>query len=325
MKQTLTQNLRLGIFTILGAVVFIAIIYFIGNKQSMFGDTVPLYAHFNNVNGLQPGNNVRYSGIGIGTVRNIEMINDTTIVIQMEIDNKIMCHIRKNAVATISSDGLVGSMIVNIIPGSHNRPIVAAGDTIASYSRIRTDDILKTLNVTNENAALLTADLLKISNQILQGKGSIGILLKDTVMGSNLKETVRYLKLTSMQTASAVKKLDDMLVSLNRKDNVVGVLNDTAVAGKIRNIVINLDKSAADMHQSIKNLDGIISDTKNGKGAFNYLTKNPDSAVKIDSILQHVDQASLLLQQDLEALKHNIFLRGYFRKQAKTAKQPKVK
>jgi len=105
MKQTTSQNLRLGIFTLLGSIAFIAIIYFVGNKQSMFGDTTQLYAHFNNINGLQPGNNVRYSGIGIGTVREIEMVNDTTILVKMEIDRKILQHIRKNALAAISSDG----------------------------------------------------------------------------------------------------------------------------------------------------------------------------------------------------------------------------
>ena len=139
MEKSNSQKIQLGIFVIIGTIVFLAAIYFVGNKQNMFGNTSNLKAVFANVNGLQPGNNVRYAGIDIGTVTEIEMINDTTININMLIDNKIMHHIQKNAVATISSDGLVGNMIVNIIPGKGVAKKVENGDVIQSYSRIGTD------------------------------------------------------------------------------------------------------------------------------------------------------------------------------------------
>ena len=74
MEKTNSQKIQLGIFVIIGTLVFLAAIYFIGNKQNMFGNTSHLKAVFVNVNGLQPGNNVRYAGIDIGTVKEIEMI-----------------------------------------------------------------------------------------------------------------------------------------------------------------------------------------------------------------------------------------------------------
>ncbi len=191
MEKTDAQKIRLGLFVIIGSLFFLATIYFVGNKQNMFGNTSNLKAVFVNVNGLQVGNNVRYAGIDIGTVKSIEMINDTTINVTMSIEDKILTHIKKDAIATIGSDGLVGNMIVNIIPGNGNAISVVAGDVLQSSSRVSTDEMLKTLDITNKNAALLTADLLKITNEINQGKGTIGVLLKDSLMSKDLKETMR--------------------------------------------------------------------------------------------------------------------------------------
>ena len=147
MEKTDNQKIRLGLFIIIGSILFFAAIYFIGNKQNLFGNTSNLKAVFANINGLQVGNNVRYAGIDIGTVKAIEMINDTTVTVEMLIDTKIMTHIKKNAIATINSDGLVGNMIVNIIPGKGVSQLVANGDTLKSYSRIGADAMLETLNV----------------------------------------------------------------------------------------------------------------------------------------------------------------------------------
>lgn len=324
MEETTTQKFKLGILIILGTLTFITAIYFIGNKQNLFGRTAIIYAVFNNVNALQPGNNIRYSGIDAGTVRRIEMVNDTVIRVEMAIERKILKHIKTDAVATISSDGLVGSMVINIIPGKGNQP-VKDGSSIKSYSRIRTEDILKTLNVTNENAALLTADLLKITGKIEKGKGSVGVLLNDTVMASDMKSTIHYLKISSMETTVSVKKLNQLLSSLENDDNVIGVLKDTATAGRIKNIIVELDQSATVMHQTVNNLNNAVTNIKEGKGAVNYLTQDPASAKKIDSVINNVNQASQLLKENLEALKHNFLLRGYFKRLEKAKQKNKPK
>ena len=154
MEKTNSQKIQLGIFVIIGTLVFLAAIYFIGNKQNMFGNTSHLKAVFVNVNGLQPGNNVRYAGIDIGTVKEIEMINDTMIRVEMEIQDKIISHINKDAVAIIGSDGLVGNKIISILPGKYNTTPVKEGDFIKSMKRLNTEDMLKTLNVTNEKMSL---------------------------------------------------------------------------------------------------------------------------------------------------------------------------
>ena len=324
MEKSNSQKIQLGIFVIIGTLVFLAAIYFIGNKQNLFGNTSHLKAVFVNVNGLQLGNNVRYAGIDIGTVKEIEMINDTTISVNMIIDTKIMSHIKKNAIATISSDGLVGNMIINIIPGKGEASKVMSGDTIKSFSRIGTDAMLETLNVTNENAAMLTADLLKITQEITQGKGTVGMLIRDSVMAQDLKTTMNYLKQTSKGTAETVANLNILINELNRKDNVIGTLNDTIVANSVKKIIVNLEKSSSEIDKVVTNLNATITNIKDGNGALNYLSNNPKLVKQIDSTMTNINKASIKLNEDLEALKHNFLFRGYFKKLEKEKAKKKT-
>jgi phospholipid/cholesterol/gamma-HCH transport system substrate-binding protein len=317
MEKTTSQKIRLGLFVIIGLLVFILAVYFIGDKQKMFGKTNHLEAVFNNVNGLQLGNSVRYSGISVGTVRGIEMINDTTIRVDMIIDKAIFSYIKKDAVATISSDGLVGNMIINILPGKGDEPSVQPGDEIHSNNRIRTEDMLNTLSVTNKNAAKLTANLLKITNEIIEGKGTLSSLINDTIISRDLKETMRYVKLTTKGASETVTKIDKLVASLDNKDNVVGVIKDSAVANKIKNMVTNLDQSTTEINTVIANLNATVLSIKDGKGSINYLANDPELVQKIDSTMTNINEASAKLNENMEAMKHNFLFRGYFKKQEK--------
>ncbi len=314
MEKTTTEKIRLGLFVITGLTFFVLAIYFIGNKQQMFGKTNQLTAIFDNVGGLQLGNNVRFSGINVGTVRGIEIINDTTINVEMQIDKKIFPFIKKDAIATIGSDGLVGSVIINIIPGKGNAPQVIPGDVIKSNKRVRTDDMLNTLSTTNQNAAKLTADLLKITNDINNGNGTIGVLIRDTTMANDLKATIHYLKITTKKTSETIDNLNNQIASLDNKNNVIGVVKDTAVANKIKKVVDNLNKSSQEINKVVTNLNATVVNIKDGKGALNYLSNDPKLVVKIDSTMTNINEASKKLNENLEALKHNWFFRGYFKK-----------
>ncbi len=321
MEKSTSQKIRLGFFVIIGLVLFVLAIYFIGEKQKMFGGTNNLKAEFNNVNGLQLGNNVRFSGINVGTVRSIDMINDTLIRVDMNIEKTIFPYIKKDSKASISSDGLVGNMIINIIPGTYTRPAVQSGDVLKSVNRIRTDDVLKTFSTTNDNLAQLSVNLLKVTKQISEGKGTVGVLINDTIMANDLKKTIHYLKLTGKGASETIADLNYILVSLNKKDNVLGLVKDTIVANKIRKIIGTLDQSTTKIDQVLQNLNTTISNVKGGKGVLNYLSNDPKLVQKIDSTMTNINEASYKLNENLEALKHNFLLRGYFKNLEKQNKK----
>jgi phospholipid/cholesterol/gamma-HCH transport system substrate-binding protein len=330
MEKTSSQKIQLGIFVVVGLILFVLAIYYIGSRRKIFEKTSELVSVFRNVNGLQPGNNVRYAGINAGAVDKIEMINDTTIRVEMLIDQEIFMHIRKDAIAAIGSDGLVGNMIINLIPGQGKEAPVEPGDEIQSYSRISTDEILNTLNVTNENAAILTSDLLKITNEFIQGKGTVGRLINDTLLAGSIERIMHYIELTSKGTAESVQGLNALVNSLSSGDNVIGVLNDKETAEQLRSTVEGLEGASQQMQVVLQNLEAATLNIKEGDGAINYLSNDPELVVKINSVMCNLDttmvnlnEASVLLNQNLEALKHSSLTKGYFKKLEKEEKKKK--
>jgi phospholipid/cholesterol/gamma-HCH transport system substrate-binding protein len=329
MRRTKTQKARLGLFVILGTIIFVVAIYLIGQRQNMFNKTFTISSYFQNVNGLQRGNNVRYSGINIGTVRDISMINDSTIKVDMNIQERIISHIKKNAIATIGSDGLVGNMIVNIVPGRGSAELINNGDTIESFSKIGADDILSTLSVGSENAAILTADLLDVTSAMLYGKGTVGLLLNDTVMAQDLKSSVKNLKTASYRASQTIDELKDIMASLKTNDNTVlgMIMNDTISGEKLKNVVVNLENSSHEIEKVIAQANQLIEDAKNSNGTYNYIVNDTSMVNSLKSTLKNIDEGTAKFNENMEALKHNFLFKGYFKKlerqEKREAKQSK--
>ena len=124
MEKSVAQKLRLGIFVILGTIIFIMAVYFIGNRQQFFGKTETLKAHFENVNGLQEGNNVRFSGINVGYVKKIEIINDTLINVEMNIDKSNINKVSKFSAGKTIPLVIVGVGVAILAPAyAKNKPV----------------------------------------------------------------------------------------------------------------------------------------------------------------------------------------------------------
>ena len=315
MKKETRNTLKLGVFVITGFALLIVAIYLIGENQNMFKKTFTISANFNNVSGLMQGNNVRYSGINIGTVKNITMVNDSTINVDMNIEEKMVKHIKKDAIATIGTDGLVGNMIVNIIPGGGKERVVVSGDVIQSYTKIGTEDMLNTLSTTNENAALLTAKLLKVADAMSDDKGTLGMLINDTMVAKNLKHTFKQLEITSIEASKAMKELNSIISSLDIENSVAGtLLNDSIQAKKIQSIITNLDESSSEIHDVLANLNETVTNFKEGEGTINYLSNDEDLFKTIEETMKNINEGTEKFNQNMEALKHNFLTRGYFKK-----------
>ena len=315
MKKETSNTLKVGIFVVTGLALFIVAIYLIGQNQNMFKKTFTISANFNNVSGLMQGNNVRYSGINIGTVKDITMVNDSTITVEMNIDEKMVEHIKKDAIATIGTDGLVGNMIVNIIPGEGTADVVSSGDVIQTYTKIGTADMLNTLSVTNENAALLTAKLLKVADAMSDEKGTLGMLINDTIVASNLKQTVTQLKITSIEASKAMKELNSIISSLDIENSVAGaLLNDSLQTEKVKSLISNLEAASMEINDVIKNVNETVVEFKEGEGAINYLSNDKDFVKELEETIKNINEGTDKFNQNMEALKHNFLTRGYFRK-----------
>ncbi|SDS77616.1 phospholipid/cholesterol/gamma-HCH transport system substrate-binding protein [Gillisia sp. Hel1_33_143] len=316
MEKGENKNLLLGVFVTVAILIFVLAIYFIGSRQNMFGNTSDVSSIFKNVNGLQIGNNVRFSGVNVGTVKGITILNDTSICVDMKVDNSAMKLIRSNAQATISSDGLVGSMIVNIVPVDNyiNEPL-RNGDTIASISKIATADMLTTLNTTNENAALLTADLLKISNAINNGEGTIGALLKSEELAENFENSISNFEQAGKLALRTISNLNATISKFDMDNSAAGkIFNDTITAGKIDSIMQNIETSSVQIKQISMHLNAFSNKLNSEEGAFNSILTDTIIASNVEQTLKNVESASEKFDENMEALKHNFLFKGYFKK-----------
>ncbi|MEK6152282.1 MlaD family protein [Flavobacteriaceae bacterium 3-367] len=321
MDRTTKEKMRLGIFVLVGTVFLVIAAYLIGNNQDMFSRTFTISTVFNNVNGLRLGNNVRFSGINVGIVKSIEMENDSIIRVKMAIEEKMRKHITTDAVASIGSDGLVGNMIVNIIPGRMSGERVQEGNQIASYSRIGAEDMLGTLNVTNQNAALLTADLLQVTQALTQGKGTLGRLLNDTLMAGDLQKMILNLKQASGRANKTIADLNAFLEKVKFEESVAGVLlSDTIAAERVRSVIAHLESSSIHIDSLTRNLNTTIGEIRHGKGAVTYLLKDTTLVRRLDSTMLHIQEGTARFNENMEALKHSFLTRRYFRKLEKQAR-----
>jgi phospholipid/cholesterol/gamma-HCH transport system substrate-binding protein len=197
MKATSSQKFKIGLFTVIGILVLIFGIFFIGNQKSLFKSTFKVSGLFKNVNGLQIGNNVRFAGINIGVVNDIEIVNDTTVRVTLLINDKVKNFIKKDSKMNIGSDGLMGDKLIVVAPGgATTSSIVNDGDQIGSVNPVDVDKIVAKLTKIEDNAGSLIDNLSQIVGKINSGKGSIGRLINNDKMARDLDATVQSAKST---------------------------------------------------------------------------------------------------------------------------------
>jgi phospholipid/cholesterol/gamma-HCH transport system substrate-binding protein len=194
MKNESGSKLKLGIFVSLSIALFITGIYFIGERQQLFSSTFHVSGIFKDISGLQVGNNVRFSGINVGVIENIEQITDSTVKVDMQIDEHSRKFIKKNANAIIGSDGLMGNKIVIITPGAASKAELADDDFIKTAQAVSMDEILSKLKTTVDNAASITGNLSEVMENIKQGKGTVGKLLMDSTMANDVSAALVNIK-----------------------------------------------------------------------------------------------------------------------------------
>jgi len=277
MKKKVSHKVRLGIFVSLGIAIFIAAIYFIGEKQQLFRSTFRISGVFKDVGGLQVGNNVRLSGINVGTIDNVSIISDTSVNVVMVIDESTRRFIKKDAIASIGSEGLMGNKALIISPGTGDKKIIEDNDIIATTQPTDIDEILESLKTTIDNTSAITGDLAKISTNIESGKGTIGRLMMDPTWRQNFEATIINLKDGSVGFKTFMDKtteLDSILIRLNKTiDNTSSITYDLSkITNNIQSGEGMIGKLLMDQSMG-ENLDSTLINLKNGLAEFEIFMK----------------------------------------------------
>src|SRR4028118_1673959 len=177
MSTTSSQKIKTGLFVVLGILLLFAGIFLIGSKQNLFSDTFAIHGHFRNAGGLAQGNNIRFGGVNIGTVKGVHIISDTVVRVDMMIQSDKREFIKSDAVASISSDGLMGDQLLVVSPGSPGAASLADGGQIRTAEPVDYGAIIAKFTRVADNAEVITGALASMSKQLQSGQGSIGRLL----------------------------------------------------------------------------------------------------------------------------------------------------
>jgi phospholipid/cholesterol/gamma-HCH transport system substrate-binding protein len=195
--QTTKFKVRLGLFIAGGLMLFVIAIFIIGKQKNLFNPVYTLTTTFYNVSGLQVGNNIRFSGINVGTVDNIKIINDSTVQVDMLIRKSVQQFIKTDCEAAIGSAGIIGDRILIITQGSMDAPLAKDGQQITSKEPVEPDAIMASLQVTADNAAIVSFQLGEILIKINSGNGTLGRLIQDSTIANNIDQTIVNLKKSS--------------------------------------------------------------------------------------------------------------------------------
>jgi phospholipid/cholesterol/gamma-HCH transport system substrate-binding protein len=190
-------KIRLGLFIAGGIILFVIAIFIIGKQKNLFNPVFKLTTTFSNVSGLQIGNNISFSGINVGTVDNIMIINDSTVLVDLLIKKDVQQFIRADCRAAIGSSGIIGDRVLIVTQGSNAAEIVKTGQQIDSDEPIESDAIIASLKITADNAAIITDQLAEIMVKVNSGNGTLGRLIQDSSIAENINQTIVNLKKSS--------------------------------------------------------------------------------------------------------------------------------
>jgi phospholipid/cholesterol/gamma-HCH transport system substrate-binding protein len=297
-----TFKARLGLFIAVGLAIFVIVIFFIGKQQNLFNPVFKVTANFQNVSGLKVGNNVRFSGIDVGIIDNIRLINDSTVQVDMLIRRNVQEFIKADSEATIGSSGIIGDKILIIAQGSSDAAMVKDGQHLKANEPLETDAILASLNNTAANVEIIAHELAEVMGNINSGKGMLGQLIVDSAIAGNVSQTI----VNFMKSSEGLDKTIELT-----QDNVFEFME-------------KLQLTAARTEIASNALGEIMVKINSGEGTLGMLIRDTALAVNLSETLINLKQSSQGLDDNMEALKHNIFFRRYFRKQAEKSEKERI-
>ncbi len=325
-----------GIFLIAGFALFTGILFLVGNRHKAFTRHIVVYTEFTNLGGLANGAKVRVSGLDAGEIKKIEVPNNPSgkFRLELQLEEKVRGMLRRDSLASIQTEGVVGDNFVAIRKGSAQSPEVDSGTTLPSKepldlsamlekgsgllndvsgtiqdirgrANVALDTITKTVNQANtmivglrpqvqkivSDGSQISGNLNLLMADIQNGKGPAGMLLKDEQTKQQLQATLADVKQTTTNIQQASVNANEIITDFQSRD-------------LFNNVEVTLD--------NVQNLSDQLNATM--KEALAEDSIGEDGAANLRRTLSNLNRSTANLAEDTEALKHNFFFRGFFKK-----------
>lgn len=293
------EGARLGLFIFLGSALIVLSIFTIGNKESLFVQSISLMSRFNNIEGLKSGAPVRLSGYTIGSVSSIMLADDSagTVIVTMRIDQELRHFIHLDSEASIQTEGLVGKKIISITPGSADHPVADEGSYIKSKNPMNITQIMEDSESIIAYMKDITKDFAEIVYKVNKGDGSVGKLVNDAELYESTVEMIQSANKDLDQISSTLEYIAELAHETIQAAKTTFTEIDTAVVS-IKNIVAKID-----------NGEGLVGEIINDTLSYDSIR------VMISGLLstsESAQQGVSSFAENMEALKHNWLFKGYF-------------
>ncbi len=324
MRAQLGNRLKLGIFVLTATLFLILGLYYIGSKKNLFNSTINVSANFNDVGGLIPGNNVRFNGINVGIVSKIYPISDSVIRVDFTIDEASTQFIKKNAIASIGTDGLLGNKLINISPNTKVKgKSIEEGDALKTLAPMQMNTALRTLLQSNDNIKSITDNLKNVSEKF-NTESSLWRLLNDPTIAENVRNAIVNFKLTGENSGVITGDLSQFVKQVKSgKGSIGALLTDTSFTNTIKQTVVKIHSISDTVALISGDFSRMSKKLENGKGTIATLLTDTTFVHNLNQSLEDIKAGSKGFNDNMEALKHTVLLRRYFKKQEKRAKQKK--
>uniref|UniRef100_UPI004048AA03 MlaD family protein n=1 Tax=Algoriphagus sp. TaxID=1872435 RepID=UPI004048AA03 len=316
MNQENKRSILVGLFVLIGIIILVLGIMTLGGQQKKFVKAIHVTAVFDDIGGLQPGNNIWFSGVKIGTVRKINFFGDSQVEVEMNVEEKVVEFIRKNSKATISSDGLIGNKIIVIYGGTTDYPSVEEGDRLEAVMPLDTDKMMETLQENNKNLVDITNDLKVLTGKIAAGEGIVGAVMTDSTLGVNFRTILSNLERASTTSNNMLADLADFSNKLNQEGTLANdLVTDTSIVPDLKATLEGLRLTVENAQVLSKEFSTITDKLNSSDNSLGLLLNDPDFAKSLKKTMENADSASYNLNKGMEALEYTWpFNKGFKRK-----------
>ncbi len=312
------RTVIVGLFVTIGLLILIVGVFTLGGQKKAFAPSIDIQAVFDNVNGLQKGDNVWFSGVKVGVVKSIEFNGSSQIRVIMHIERKAREFIRKDAKAKVGAEGFIGNKLVVIYGGSEKAGPIEGGEHLMVEKTLSTDDMMATLQKNNENLVAITTDFKTVSNRLVNGEGTAGALLTDASLYKSLASTASNLQVAARNSQLLSSRIAEYTAQLEKPGSLAnGLVHDTVIMTSLQAAVKQINDAANAAKSFTLNLKTVSDQLRTDNNAAGVLLNDQEAAEDLKAILENLNSGSRKLDEDLEALQHNFLFRGYFRKKAK--------
>lgn len=291
---------KLGIFIFIGSTLLVIGIFVLGNKEALFSPTFTVHAYFNNIEGLRNGASVRLGGIDVGSVKNIEIVRDTTgrVEVSIRLLKEIQRFIRKDTRASIETEGLVGNKVVILTMGSSTADPIEDGGTILAKEPVGFAAVVEETQGIMSYTKEMTKNMSEIFEKINKGEGTVGKILTDEKLYNQATEL----------TKRADQSLSSVITELEKVSEIF-----KGLGSGVSEVITNVNRA-------VTQIDTIINGVNEGRGLLGqvlvegsrYDSMFMSTMTEIQKTSVDASLAASRLAENMEALKHNWLFKSYF-------------